>query len=553
MATVIRKVLANKKAIRENEGKVVSKAEASKILNERTARANHQLKIWENVDFLKNSEKAKSAINESNNSENTAFYLTNQARVLRHMTEEQVANDFMKVTPANLLKLVVMSMGNLNRGKIFTEFAMESPRDVFIYIRPFFARPFDLLQDGSRKDNMNSRTSSGAEKGKEFGFDEDTSDWTSARKALYETTEDRFATELANAPTASTTEVTFAGNEFGENGELYIDGYFKLYVKGNEKKVIAIQDPSTKAVFPSGDYPGVVVTHTADTNTFKIEGLTLADGEEVQAYGRFDAETDYTGKYLGEVELRMSMKTFIPRRTAIGVSWTQLTDIILDSGFNQSAQDLLLDFAAATIHQQLDYQAVKMAYAIAKTNFTKDASGNVQKFAVEFDAKYSNSGTGAKDSYADNAQTFTTAIQTMGDKLYNDIHRGTINKLVCGVSAGTYITLLAGFSSSGKQDANGIYKFGTLDGIELYKAPTDVIPSNEILAIYKNDKIQQDAALVFGTLVPFTTTNVLPRKNFYKEAGLATYGDVGILEKKFLGIISIKDLKESVDGEGQTA
>ena len=48
-----------------------------------------------------------------------------------------------------------------------------------------------------------------------------------------------------------------------------------------------------------------------------------------------------------------------------------------------------------------------------------------------------------------------------------------------------------------------------------------------------------------ATFVPFFSTGVIQRKNFYKEAGLATYGDWAILNRRYLATIKIENLKDT--------
>ena len=63
--------------------------------------------------------------------------------------------------------------------------------------------------------------------------------------------------------------------------------------------------------------------------------------------------------------------------------------------------------------------------------------------------------------------------------------------------------------------------------------------------MWKNDQNEGDVAIAFGTLVPFFNTGIIQRKNFYKEAGLATYGDWAVMNRRYLALIRIKGLKDT--------
>ena len=419
-----------------------------------------------------------------------------------------------------------------------------------------------------------------------------------ARRAIYETTADRINQELASvlpsidaatatftftetaaaiAIAAATATTTAAGisnevktaltenaKKWGANGEHYIDGYGVIYGK-DEKDVIAVQDKRTKNWFIAGEYADRIESVNNVNNGVKVTAKTgvslyptkeaydagVAGVEEkniknyllVRAYARFDSEGDFMGDYLGEVEIRMSDYEFKPRPTTIGVTWSQLSELTLDASFGVSAEEYLVTYAAAAIKQELDYRAIRIAYMAAKTN--------PAAYHVTFDAAYNTSGVegqnanGTKEGYRDNAQTFLSAVATVGDIMYNDIKRGGVSRLVCGPSAGTYIRLNNLFSNKGAMPAEGAHQFGELDGIPTFKVPDEVIPTNEILTVWKNPSNEADISIAFGTFVPFFSTGVIQRKNFYKEAGLATYGDWAILNRRYLATIKIDNLKDT--------
>jgi hypothetical protein len=272
------------------------------------------------------------------------------------------------------------------------------------------------------------------------------------------------------------------------------------------------------------------------------------DGKtEVRAYGRYNSESDFEGNYLGEVEIRMDEYMFKPMATTIGVSWSQLTEITLDTSFNISAEEYLVSYASQEIRSALDYKAIRLAYAVAKTN----AKHNPNYYYV-FDAAYNTVNMpapatgvqGTKDGYRDNAQTFVNAIDAIGDVIYDEINRGGVSRLVAGPSACSYMHLNVGYSPKGKQNQSGSHQFGELDGMPLFKVPSSIIPTNEVLCVWKNDAVENDVSIAFGTLIPFFSTGIIQRKNFYKEAGLATYGDWAVLNRRYLAIIAIENLKD---------
>lgn len=520
--------------------------------NARTFKLNERVKFWANVPGIGNGITKYDEATQRN----LACFLDNQAAHMSRLTETQVSTSFSGFTPENMLRLVRLAMPNVVRSKIFTEFAMETARDSIKYIKPVYSK----TQNGK---TLEDRTDFDRIKNGDDTFDriyDDADDYNdinneNARRAIYETTADRINQELATvegeggvftfACTADDLAAKNAKSKWGVKSENVIDGYGVVY-GDDERDVIAVQDKRTKSWFVAGEYKDVKVTSEKDAETkiYSIKVENLPEGKVAHAYARFDSEGDFMGDYLGEVEIRMSDYEFRPRPTTIGVTWSQLSELTLDASFGVSAEEYLVTYAAAAIKQELDYRAIRIGYMAAKTN--------PAAYKVHFDAAYNtaNAGenaTGTKEGYRDNAQTFLSAVATVGDVMYNDIKRGGVSRLVCGPSAGTYIRLNNLFTNKGAMPAEGAHQFGELDGIPTFKVPNEVIPTNEILTVWKNPSNEADISVAFGTFVPFFSTGVIQRKNFYKEAGLATYGDWAILNRRYLALITIDNLKDSTN------
>lgn len=528
-----------------------SAAKADSVMgkgNARTFKLNERVKFWANVPGIGNGITKYDEATQRN----LACFLDNQAAHMSRLTETQVSTSFSGFTPENMLRLVRLAMPNVVRSKIFTEFAMETARDSIKYIKPVYSK----TQYGK---TLEDRT----DFARIYEDADETNDINNenARRAIYETTADRINQELATVEPESTaatgdtpaatvfkfvsTEADIAAknakSKWGLKSENVIDGYGVVYGK-DEKEVIAVQDKRTKSWFVAGEFKDVTVESGKEGDVYSIKVTGLPEATKAHAYARFDSEGDFTGDYLGEVEIRMSDYEFRPRPTTIGVTWSQLSELTLDASFGVSAEEYLVTYAAAAIKQELDYRAIRIAYMAAKTN--------PAAYHVTFDAAYNTTDTGdnangTKEGYRDNAQTFLSAVATVGDIMYNDIKRGGVSRLVCGPSAGTYIRLNNLFTNKGAMPAEGAHQFGELDGIPTFKVPDEVIPTDEILTVWKNPSNEADISIAFGTFVPFFSTGVIQRKNFYKEAGLATYGDWAILNRRYLATIKIDNLKDS--------
>ncbi len=338
----------------------------------------------------------------------------------------------------------------------------------------------------------------------------------------YEGTQSRFPTEMANATVAGGT-LAFTGNEFTQG---YIAGYAIVYdASGN---VLAVENKSGLSTVADWTItPGSGITNI----TLSGATYTITGGSPAYAIGRYNSEKDLTGVYLGEVELTMQSYQFNVRPMTLGVTWTTLSELVLDSSVGVSTEEILMDAAGQEIKKSLDFFAVKVAYAAAITN------GAVP---IIFDAE---AGAGTQDSYIHTAQTISQAIERVGDVMFNALNRGGVSRIVGGPAAITYLRLNAGFTTKGQQPRIGGYQVGELYGIPVFKVPKTIIAEDTLLCVWKNENNEADVSIAFGTLVPFFSTGSLQRKNFYKEAGLASFGDYVVLNGAYFGLIKIANIR----------
>ena len=467
---------------------------------------------------------------------NTAINLQTQAASMSKMTEAQLSTSFQGFTPENMLRLVRLAMPNTCRNKVFTEFAMESAKDSIKYIKPVYSK---TVHDGDLHDKHTANEAGAYDDASQYKDTYNDINEDDFQRALYENTEDRFTQELINIPGEGGVFTIPAVAAKDGNPAVYaaklIKGYMKIY-DGDETHPIAEENKRTGNFFVNtAEYPEAKVkVEKQNDGSIKIT-VTGVTSEDVKVFARFDLEDDFLGDNLGEIELVMSDYKFEPRPTTIGVTWSQLAEITLDASFGLSAQDMLVTYAGDAIRINLDLRSFKLAYGVARSN--KD-------YVVEFDAAYGNGEN--IEGYFHTAQTFPSAVDTVTDIMVNDINRGGVSRMVAGFSAGSYLKLVKGtFSEKGRQSAKGIYQIGEFGGIPTFKAPSSIIPTNEIMCVWKDDENEGDVAIAFGTLVPFFNTGIIQRKNFYKEAGLATYGDWAVMNRRYLALIRIKGLKDT--------
>ena len=545
----------------------VSAKVAGKKLIEKSARAEKAAGIWDKSPLF---EGKISKIENAHVRQNVALGLTNQARFIKGLHEAEISTEFQRMAPTNVMRLITYTMTNSNRGNVFTEMTMETTNDAIYTMKSYIAKPWAGDEDFhnksprtypekdpfalTRKDGRRPINSSNNE------FE------TATKRDIYTLKEALLVNELAigvkvtadtelpegvevpNMSDGNAADIVFSfdgrleGNSIFEFG--YIPGYAQIYYKKDPNNTVAKQDSTTYKFWAGQGFEG---TKVEEIGSFLLVRLpeTLPEGitaDDIDAYARYATETDFAGKTLPNMELLMDKHTLNPQRTSMGVSWTTLAEITLGATFHQQIDEVLLESASDAIVAQKDIIAFQEAYQLARTN--------PATYTVRFNAAYTGTATTAdgttvfaKDGYQDNAQTLSAAIDIASSAIYEDRYRGEVNNLIVGLDVAPYLRLNAGFSSKGKQDAVGVYRIGELDGIPVYKAPIEVLPKNEILATFKNNKVENDVSIIYATLVPFVSKK-LEYPTFHTPVGIASYGDRVILNRAYLARIIVDGLKD---------
>lgn len=546
----------------------VSAKVAGKKLVEKSARAEKAAGIWDKSPLF---EGKISKIENAHVRQNVALGLTNQARFIKGLHEAEISTEFQRMAPTNVMRLITYTMTNSNRGNVFTEMTMETTNDAIYTMKSYIAKPwagdedfynksprtypdkdpFALTRDsktGRRPINSNNNEFETATKRDIYTLKEAllVNELAIGVKVTAQTTLPE-GVEVPNMSDGNAADIVFSfdgrleGNSIFEFG--YIPGYAQIYYGKDPNNTVAKQDSTTYKFWAGQGFEGIKVEEIGSFLLVRLpetlpEGVTAGD---IDAYARYATETDFAGKTLPNMELLMDKHTLNPQRTSMGVSWTTLAEITLGATFHQQIDEVLLESASDAIVAQKDIIAFQEAYQLARTN--------PATYTVRFNAAYT--GTAkvgettvfAKDGYQDNAQTLSAAIDIASSAIYEDRYRGEVNNLIVGLDVAPYLRLNAGFSSKGKQDAVGVYRIGELDGIPVYKAPIEVLPKNEILATFKNNKVENDVSIIYATLVPFVSKK-LEYPTFHTQVGIASYGDRVILNRAYLARIIVDGLKD---------
>ena len=406
-----------------------------------------------------------------------SLILENQENHLSNLTETQISNSF-STTPENVLRVVRLGYPNSVRGELFLEWAMETARDSIYYLSPVYGK-----------------TKRGA----------------TAGNVTHESPSFRYSSEIEQMVLGSGDDSTTV---FTDTASVTPLRPFNLAIFVDNVPVGT--DDGAGNIIGAGIADGSV---NYDSGAISVEFSTApGSGKEVMVSYYYDSEVDTNYDEIGNVELQLRDFQFRVRPFPLYVSWSKMTELLLNTTLNIDAEDALVRGAADELKKALDFHAVRLAY--------KGSRGNT---AANFDATQA-----AGESEIDRAMAFSRTIDGASDVMFNAVQRGGVTKMVAGPGACSYIKLHRRFDGSNAQPRVGAHRIGSLDGIDIYKVPQSIVPNDEVLYIYHNADVPEDVSVAFGSLVPLYRTQTLEYKEFYSETGLAYFGDSKILRPEYL-------------------
>jgi hypothetical protein len=456
----------------------------NQMLSERNDNADRLFEKWsrtrgigEGLDVIREKDENKARA--------LSIILENQENHLSRLTETQISNTF-STTPENVLRVVRLGYPNSVRGELFLEWAMETARDSIYYLSSVYA-------------NAKRGSTSGAS-AKESAAFRYAMEVESESLGTGDGSTTNFTMTLANPPLRPYTVRVLLDNVpvGNDNGSNFITG----------------------TTISSG-----TVDYTTGEIDITFTTAPTAAGALVIEYN-YDSEVSSQYVDLGSIELQLRDYQFRVKPHPLYVSWSKMTELLINTTLNIDAEEALIKGAADEIKKSLDFHAIRLAYQTAKGHT-----------AVSFDIQGA-----VGESEVDRMMAFSKAINGAADKMYNTLQRGGVTKLVGGPSAVTQVMLHSRFDASNRQPRVGAYREGSLDGIDIYKVPNSIIPDDELMAIYKNEQTPEDVSVAFGSLIPLYKTQTLEFKEFYSETGLSYFGDAKVLQGNYLQRIQFQNL-----------
>jgi hypothetical protein len=418
---------------------------------------------------------------------NLAIVLENEERHLKSLTETQISNAF-NGTPQTVVKVIRLGYPNSIRGEVFNEFAMTTMKDTMYKIETIY-----------------DRTVRGATSG----------------NVMYESTADKYASEINVDTLVASATTTFSGTL-----AVYPLRPYTVYVKVNGQ--IVASDNGSGIVSGDALASGSVNYTTGVYSIVFNSALSASDTLEIQYNENSENSTLYSRQ--GQVNVQLVGYDFRAHPFPIGFMWSKNAELQMDSALHTGMEDVLIQAGADELKKTLDYQALGMANSASKWTS-----------AVEFDTDWAAAGA---DSDQAHSQSIVKYLRNASQKTYDALMRGgRATSYLAGAKACSYVTMHKNFVYDDSMPSVGAYKMGSLEGIPVYQCPSDIVNENDILCVYKNNRLEaNDAAVTIGTYIPLYRTPNITLNDFTTQTAMAFFGDMKIQNKQYVTRVSLTNL-----------
>ena len=491
------------KFLKEDVRQKFSEKNAQSAIQSRNNDADRLIESWSknNVGTTKLLDLAEK---DRSKARNVAILLENQdiynKQVLQLREDNQVSTDF-QLTPLNLLKVVRIGAANSNRGNIFKEVALQTMRDIMVFIDTTFGK-----------------STRGAVKGDVAYNSPLFPEYASSFHTAILATGDNASTSFSAGPINPAPILKYRvglivdGKLIGnDNGMGSLNGQFTL---GSTTYVVA-----GSLDYATGGISGLTVTPAMPVNV-ELSMQFAWDSENIDAFEQ----------YAGEAQLKVRVITFNPILQSLGYSYSTLAAQTLGSTGIGNMQEMIVK-RIGDIHAARKDQ---MAFAFARSIAASQG-------AFTFDTDYANAGT---DNDWNHVQRITETLGNIGTTIYGELQRGGVNALVAGIRAVNYLRKHRKYEMDNTQARTaGSYLDGYLEGIPVYVCPPGpgLVDKDEILCVYKNPEEDGEPSIVFGTFTELSAGLEYPE--FYTKGNIATVEDRQPIQPKFVRLLTLQNLR----------
>jgi hypothetical protein len=474
--------------MRDEMRKKLDEATAKKLVHSRNARADQLIEKWSKKKSIVGGEFQEKAHTHIHKYRNLSILLENFSKHVQRIGETTISSAFSN-TPQNVMRVIRLGYPNSVRGEIFNEWAMETMRDSLFYLSPVYATT-------NRDATINTVT--------------------------HQTATNRYSSEIE----VENVDATGAGTNY--------TGTISITPLRPYKVVILVDSIPVAVDNGSETFTGTTLsTGTASTIDYSTGAyditFTSAPGASIDIEYFYDSEDSDNYDELGLINLQLTDYQFRADLYPLGVSWSDKTELLLDSTLGIDSEEALMTASAQEIKKSLDFRACKKGYNVAKGNTV-----------INFNADFAAAGS---DSPIEHAQFITNAIGRAGNAIYNTYQRGGVSVIYGGPEAVNYLRLHKRFmpANTGVKGI-GAFKAGSLDGMDIYQVPTSIVPTDELVCVWKNPEDEHDVSLSFGVYLPLAYTDKLHYMNAYKQRGMYAVEDYKVLNSGYVRRLKITNI-----------
>lgn len=487
--------------------------EAQSLMTERNRKADQLIEKWSRVRGIDLGDKlTEMAQEQPEKARNFALVLENEEKHLKRLTETQISDTF-STTPSNVMRVIRLGYPNSVRSEVFREFSMTHMKETLYKLAPSYGNAYRT--NASMNDNLHEAD---YDSWASEIYTDTVATIASGTVAYADTDGGVSALSVTSDPSAAPTETAirpFTVKVFAGDTQIGVDdGQGNLVGAG-------LDAAATNTIsYADGSFT-ITLTGTAD-DTY--------DGADLIVEYAFNMENTPLYEDIGaQVELILQGFDFRAHPYPIGFSFSHMAELLAEDALQVDAQEALVQGGADALKKALDYLPLRMA--VRASSWTAP---------VEFDTDFATAG--ADSDYA-HAQSLMGAIENAGNKMYEALNRGGVSVIVGGPKAITYLKKHNLYRPTGQQPAVGAHRVGELDGKPVYKVPSDVVATDRLLCIFKNDREDSlDVPIGIGTYIPLYRTTVNEYQNFTKAGGMAHYGDMKLLQQKYITSVSLTNL-----------
>jgi hypothetical protein len=475
-----------------NETVEQKKEQMRQKLSERKRKASRLMEAWE-----KRGDVGKTLVNlyetDKTKAENLVIAVDNQEKYLQELNETQISTAF-STTPENVVRIITHGYPNSVRGEIFLDWMMETSRDSIYYLH------------ATRKKALRG---------------------VAADSKVVETADFEYPRETVEL-TLVEAGGTYTGDLGGANNGLRAWSVRIYDEDANGGRVQIGGDDGQGNIIGAGITNGAVNYDTGAVTLDYAGGLTIvAEG---------DLNTEIADNYdqIGDIEMVLRDVQFRSRPRPLYVSWSKMTELLLGTTLKIDAEETLVRGAGEELKKSLDFHAINLGWRTALSNASK---------RVTFDATKS-----AGETERDRTTAFSRKIREAGSEIFKVLLRGGVTKIVGDEKFVDYLVGHDRFSAAGAQPTIGAHKVGSIDNIDIYKAPEQIIQAARPAGtahgygVYKNENNPEDVSIAFGTLIPLYETPKLEFKEMYSEKGIGYFGDAQVLQKHYIVPMQIDNI-----------